>query len=556
MAWRWTSLVGMGLSAYVSRRRRLLGDLDYWRRETTRLQFKQLRGVLSAARMTEFGRSHGFAKLLKLPNAEMLAAYQAAVPMGDYEAFRAMIVRMREGGEGDVLWPGVVQNYAQTSGTTAGDKYMPVSDAMMKSNFRASLDIFSHAGRFGVSASELTTGRLLFLGGSTELSQNSHGIKTGDLSGIVAPLIRWPLSEVYSPGHQIALMSHWPSKIEAMAQATLAQDVRMISGMPSWTLKLAERVVELARQNDPSVRTLRDVWPNFTLFVHGGVKYTPFEPRIREMWSGTPTGDDVPYRLEVYPASEGFIAMQDTRGNPGLRLLSDIGIFYEFVPLEDVHDPAARTFLPHEVEKGQRYVVVMTTCAGFYRYIIGDVVEFDTRPANLDGRGGDGPARLRIVGRHKHFINAFGENIIVEHIENAVARAAAATGIVVGEFTAAPIYPGEGRRPGLELAIESADGLGGDHQAAFFAEAFDRSIKEQNVDYTTKRTDDVGMAPPSITIVPLGTFHRWMQSRGKLGGQHKCPRCANHREILDAACSFAGAEARRLGTLAAIGGAR
>lgn len=536
-----TSVIGAGLRAMIARRVELLGDRVHWRVSTAELQTAQLRSVLRRAAPTQFGRAHGFARLAGLPDAELVPAFRAAVPTADYEGYRAAITRMRDGGEPDVLWPGVVKNYAQTSGTTAGDKYMPVTEEMMKSNFRASLDIFGHAARFGVSLPRLTAGKLLFLGGSTELSQNDHGIRTGDLSGIVAPLIRWPLSEIYSPGHEIALMSHWPSKIEAMARATVAQDVRMISGMPSWTLKLVDRVVELAREQGRSVRSLRDVWPNFTLFVHGGVKYAPFEPRIREAWSGGV--EDVPYRLEVYPASEGFIAMQDERGDPGLRLLSDIGIFYEFVPLEEINDPAPRAFAAHEVEKGQRYVVVMTTCAGFYRYIIGDVVEFDSipdRPSWLGGGGGDGPCRLRIVGRHKHFINAFGENIIVEHIENAVARAAAEAGVTVGEFTAAPVYPGEGRRPGLELAVECDAGLAGAVLERFRG-AFDGTIKAQNVDYTTKRTDDVGMAPPTVTVLPSGTFHRWMQSRGKLGGQHKCPRCANHREIIDAAKKFAGA---------------
>jgi len=543
MAWRWTSLVGLGLAAYVSRRRRLLGNLDYWKRESARLQFRQLRSILTTASNTQFGSQHGFERFAHLPDAEMLAAFRAAVPIADYEAFRAPIVRMREHAEPNVLWPGLVKNYAQTSGTTAGDKFMPVSDDMMKSNFKASLDIFAHASRFGVSPPSLTSGRLLFLGGSTELSTNAHGINTGDLSGIVAPLIRWPLSKVYSPGKTIALMSHWPSKIEAMAHATLHQDIRMVSGMPSWTLTLAQRVVQLAQQANPDVRTLRDVWPNFTLFVHGGVKYTPFEPRIREVWSGSPAGDDIPFRLEVYPASEGFIAMQDTPRNPGLRLLTDVGIFYEFIPLDAINDPAPPSFLPHEVELGQRYVVVMTTCAGFYRYIIGDVVEFDSRPASPQGAAGEGPARLRIVGRHKHFINAFGENIIVEHIENAVAAAASAAGLIVGEFTAAPVYPSPSQRAGLELLIESHDLLGGPQRSITFAHAFDADLKRQNVDYTTKRTDNLGMAPPTVTVVPPGTFHQWMHSRGKLGGQHKCPRCANHRDILDGARSFAGPHA-------------
>lgn len=532
----WTSLVGVGIRAWQARRIAKLGDTAYWRRRTARLQARQLRGLLRRAGGTEFGRARGFERIANLGDAEMIAAYRQAVAVSDYEAYRAPIVRMREQGEAGVLWPGLIKHYAQTSGTTAGDKYIPVSKAMLRSNYRAALDIFAHAARFGVSLPELLAGKALFLGGSTDLTVNKHGIATGDLSGLVTPMIRWPISAIYLPGREIALMSDWPAKIEAMARRSVREDVRMINGMPSWMLVLFERVIELARAERPGVRTLRDVWPNLRLMVHGGVKYTPFDARVRQFWSGRPDGEDVPRRLELYPASEGFIAIQDTAGDPGLRLLCDIGNFYEFVPLERVHEPDAPAFTADAVEKKQKYVVCMSTCAGLWRYLIGDVVEFDTIPAGLDGRGGEGPARLRIVGRHKHFINAFGENLIVEHIENAVATAAKAAGVMVGEFTAAPVYPREeqGRvvRAGLQLAVEM-EGPTPTALAAFGA-AFDRSLKDQNVDYTTKRTAGVGMAEPTITVLPAGAFHRWMQSRGKLGGQHKCPRCANHREILEA----------------------
>jgi hypothetical protein len=198
------------------------------------------------------------------------------------------------------------------------------------------------------------------------------------------------------------------------------------------------------------------------------------------------------------------------------------------------------------VEKGQKYVVVMSTCAGLYRYVLGDVVEFDTIPdkhLSLGGGGGDGPARLRIVGRHRHFINAFGENLIVEHVENAVAEAAGVSGVMVGEFSAAPVYPSDGVRAGLELCveIESAAVVTSTTQVEAFAAAFDESLKRQNVDYTTKRTDGLGMAAPTVTALTPGAFHRWMESRGKLGGQHKCPRCANHRDIVEGVKALPGA---------------
>ncbi|MBX3404612.1 MAG: GH3 auxin-responsive promoter family protein [Phycisphaeraceae bacterium] len=553
---RWTSLVGHGLRVRVSRRVRALSDIAHWRDGTARTQLDQLRALLHAARLTRFGRERDFARLARQPRQDLLAAYRAAVPVADYYAYRAMIAEMREGGVPDVLWPGLVQDFAQTSGTTAGDKYIPVSRQMLRSNYLAALDIFAHAHRFGVSLPFVTGGRVLFLGGSTELSANRHGVRTGDLSGLVAPLIRWPISEIYSPGREIALMSHWPSKIEAMARLCVEQDIRMVNGMPSWALVLFERVLELARAAGRRADTLADVWPNLRLFVHGGVKYAPFDRRVREVWSG-PRGDDLPCRLELYPASEGFIAIQDTPHEPGLRLLTDIGNFYEFIPLEEIDaaingETGARAFTCDRVEPGQRYVVTMSTCAGLWRYVIGDVVEFDTVPDSLDGRPGwggaggrGGPARLRIVGRHRHFINAFGENLIVEHIENAVAAAAGRTGLRIGEFTAAPVYAGPDTRPGLQLAVEVEGKAVAPGVMNEFGEEFDRSLKAQNVDYTTKRTDDVGMAPPTITPLPPGAFHRWMQARGKLGGQHKCPRCANHREIIESVLAAAIYDERR-----------
>ncbi len=520
---RWTGAIGVGLAAILARRAAYLSKTQARAADARRVQLAQLRSLLRLARRTEVGRAARFDRALGRGDADMLAAYRDALPVGDYEVWRARMARMRVLAEPDVAWPGVVMDWAQTSGTTGGEKYIPVSRQMMRSNRAAALDIFAHAMRFGVSLPRLTAGKMLFLGGSTDVTVNDKGVRTGDLSGLVTGMIRWPLSQVYSPGPEVALLSHWPTKIEAMSRAVARQDIRFVSGMASWSLVLFERVLELARRGDPSVRCLRDVWPDFTLFVHGGVRYAPFDTRVREAWSGDPA-IDVPHRLEVYPASEGFIAVQDIPGDPGLRLHVDHGNFFEFIPVEEIHAAAPRAYLCDEVEKGRRYVVVMSTCAGLWRYIIGDVVEFDTVPP-------EGPPRLRIVGRHRHFINAFGENLIVEEIERAVVSAQQELGLRTGEFTAAPVYPAPARRAGLELVVEwtpsSRD------QVARFAETFDRALRSINVDYNTKRTGDLGMAVPTITPVPMGAFHRWMEQSGKLGGQHKCPRCANSREILE-----------------------
>ncbi len=522
---RWTGAIGMGMRALLSRRIARLSDDSYWARQSGRLHDETLLRLVRSAAPTAFGREHGLERLARLRGEDLRRAYRAQVPIREYADYAPYIVRMREHAEPDVCWPGIILDWAQTSGTTAGDKYMPVSRELLRHNFRSSMDIFAHSHRMGVDLRSLFAGQILFMGGSTDLETNEHGLRTGDLSGIVTPLIRWPISEVYLPGKNIALMSDWTAKIDAMARACLDADIRAVSGMASWSLVLFTRVLELAREQGRDVSTLRDVWPNLTLFIHGGVKYTPFDPRVREVWSGS--DEDVPHRLEVYPASEAFVAMQDTPGDPGLRLGVDHGVCFEFVPVEEMRRPGARALACDEVEPGQRYVVVLSTPAGLFRYVLGDVVEFDTVPPR-------GPARLRIVGRHRHFINAFGENLIVEHIESAVAEAASAAGVRIGEFTAAPVYPDPARgvRAGLELALEVD--RPDDGAIRRFASIFDESLKKQNVDYTTKRRNDLGMSPPTITTLPPGAFHAWLARRGKLGGQHKCPRCANHREIIDA----------------------
>lgn len=544
----WSAAIGAGLRALLSRRAALLADHARWQGRAGDVQRDQLRSLLSVAGDTAFGREHGFARLASLEPDAMQREFRAAAPVTEYPAYRRWLARARDGAEPGAVWPGLTMDWAQTSGTTAGDKFIPVTRAMMRSNNRSALDVFAHALNNGASLPRLFAGRLLFMGGSTDLTVNEHGMRTGDLSGIVTRLIRWPISTIYLPGADIALMSDWTKKIDAMARRCVDQDVRVVSGMASWALVLFNRMLEIAREKGRPAATLSDVWPEFGLFIHGGVKYAPFDPRVREVWSGRSSGpgSDIPLRVEVYPASEGWIATQDVAGEPGLRLNADRGIFFEFVPLEEYAEGHPTALTCDEVEPGVRYVVVLSTCAGMWRYVLGDVVEFDQCPRGSGAHAG--PPRLRIVGRHKHFINAFGENLIVENIEDGVAMAAGATGERVGEFSACPVYPDAPRavRAGLELAIEFDDpALLRDEPAArerlrAFRDAFDAALKSRCVDYGIKRKDDLGMVAPTVTPLAPGSFHCWMASRGKLGGQHKCPRCANHREIVDAVRTIAG----------------
>ena len=531
----WTAAVGAGLRVLLARRIARLSDTQRWARHAGRIQREQLRRLVTRAMGTEFGRAHGFAALADLPDADLLRAYRDAVPILQYADLRPMLERMRTGAESDINWPGVVMDWAQTSGTTAGDKYVPISRDLLRHNMRAALDIYAHAARFGMSLPDLFAGKALFLGGSSDLAVNEHGVRTGDLSGVVTRMIRWPMSAVWLPGKEIALESDWPRKIDLMAARCLDEDVRWISGMPSWSIVLFERMIELARARGRAVSCVRDIWPNLRLFVHGGVKYDPFDRRVRAMWTGDPAGPDLPNRLEVYAASEAFVAIQDTPGDPGMRLNIDHNVFYEFVPASEIGSPNPPVFTCDTVEPGERYVVVMSTCGGLWRYDIGDVVVFDTVPPA-------GPPRLRIVGRSKHYMNAFGENIIAEHVELAVADAAREVGVEVGEFTAAPIFPEPGRTAKVELIIEWPGATPEPGRSAEddtsrltrFAELVDRGMQARSNDYAAKRAGDLGMGPMELTPVPPGAFHRWLESRGKLGGQHKCPRCAMDRAHADA----------------------
>ncbi len=520
----WTRAIGVGLRALLARRIRSLSKTSVWGQQADRVQMRQLRWLLEHAAETEFGRNAQFGRLKRLPDEDMLHGFRQEVPVQSYAQLKPMLERMRQDGEPNVTWPGVVMDWAQTSGTTAGDKFVPISSEMLRHNSKAALDIYAYASMFGASIPDIFAGQVLFLGGSTSLDVNEHGVRTGDLSGVVTRLIRWPVTKVWLPGKDIALESDWPTKIDSMARRCMNEDVRWISGMPSWSIVLFEHMAKLANDSGRKVTCLHDLWPNLRLFVHGGVKYGPFERRVREMWSGDPEGDDIPMRLEVYAASEAFVASQDVRHDPGMRLNIDHQIHYEFIPLSEIESDNPPAFDCSRVERGERYVVVMSTCGGLWRYNIGDVVEFDTIPP-------DGPPRLRIVGRSRHFMNAFGENIIAEHIENAVTAAAEEISVRVGEFTAAPVYPAGETAARVELLIEWDDAS--PTMVDQFATTFDAAIKRQNNDYTAKRAGDVGMAPPIVTPVPMGAFHRWLAARGKLGGQHKCPRCANDRSIIE-----------------------
>ena len=507
------NLIGPAFSLYLKK-------VDRWLRRSSAqpaaCQQKVLRQLLDRAANTSFGQSHDFASI------RSHADFVKAVPIGDYvqqiDLFQRMVA-----GEADVSWPGKIRYFAQTSGTTAGDKRIPVTDDMAKANRRAGLAIFAYYARRGPGlASKLLAGKLLFLGGSTTMTPTDAGGWIGDLSGIATQSIHWPLTPRYEPGFELALLDDWEEKIEKISRRVHDRDLRFVTGMPSWMKILFDRVCEL--HNIPPEGGISRIWPNLQLFVHGGVNFEPYRPTFAKYFAP----DHKLGFLEVYPASEGFVAIQADANNPAMEMLVDNGLFYEFVPLEDWGTDNAPRLTIDQVETGVPYSVLLSTNAGLWAYDIGDVVTFTSLA----------PARITFAGRNKHFINAFGENIIGQQVSQAVAAAAEATGAEVEAFTASPRYAGPIHRVGAhQYVVEFAHPP---HDIDAFARRIDDTLLSINVDYSIKRKGDLGMTMVEVVDVPKGTFYEWMKQRGKLGGQHKVPVCANDRRYVDELLELAG----------------
>jgi hypothetical protein len=487
---------GALLERLASRRRR---TLEHAWRAPADVQEAALHRLVACARDTEFGRAHDFVGI------RSVADYQARVPLRRYLDFRRYWQRALQGVP-DVTWPGRPRHWVKTSGTTAGDKLIPVTTDALASHRQGGWDaLFMAVERTG--GAQLLGGAMLFLGGTSQLTPIGDGALVGDLSGLAVRRLPPGLRGRYSPGPDIAAIPDWPTRLARIAERVAGQDLRLLSGMPSWMLLVLEHV---ARR-----RSLRACWPDLRVFIHGGVEFGPYRSAF-EQWL-----DRRLEYVEVYPASEGFVAVQTERTG-GLSVMVDHGVFYEFVPLEELEAPRPRRLTVAEVELGPAYAVVLTTPAGLWSYVLGDTVRFTGRD----------PLRLLITGRIRHFVNAFGENVIVEEVERALLGACAKAGGEVVEFTVAPRYPTTTEARGghdwlVEFRVPPGDGPA-------FARALDETLITLNTDYRTKRRADVGMLPPRLIVLPPGSFHHWLQQRGKLGDQHKVPRVTNDRAVADA----------------------
>lgn len=468
------------------------------------VQQNLLRDLIKTAHRTEFGEKYGFKNLASLKD------FQEAVPIHSYEAIKPYIDKILHGQQ-NILWPTEIRWFAKSSGTTsAKSKFIPVSyEALEECHFRGGRDVLSLFCRNNPET-KVFEGKGLLIGGSHEANKFAANTFHGDLSAVMMNNMPYWSSLLSTPKPEIALLSDWEEKLELIASTTINEDVRSISGVPTWALVVIKKLLEIKGTNN-----LLDIWPNLELFIHGGVSFKPYSETFQHL---IPSGS-MNY-METYNASEGFIAIQDDASRDDLLLMMDYGIFYEFIPLDQLDNlhPNALTF--DQVQLDIPYAMVITTNAGLWRYLIGDTICFTSL----------NPVRIKIVGRTKSYINAFGEELMVHNSDYAITQACLATDAKMRDYTAGPIYIEEHKKGGHEWLIEFEKEP---NNLESFVTILDKSLQEVNSDYEAKRARDIALVAPLVYICPNDTFYKWLKQNNKLGGQHKVPRLNNNRKIVE-----------------------
>lgn len=466
-------------------------------------QREVLQDLVTHGQYTELGRKYG------LDNTFTIRQFKERVPIHDYELLKPYIERMMQGEE-NLLWNTPISWFAKSSGTTSDkSKFIPVSEESLEDcHFQASKDVLSLYYRQS-EGSDLLTGKGLIIGGSHQISQLNEDISFGDLSAVLLQNTPIWANWIRTPDLSIALMDEWETKIERLAEATITEDVTSIAGVPTWTLVLIKRILAITGKT-----TLREVWPNLELYIHGGVSFAPYRSQFQQI-----IGEGCQY-LEIYNASEGFFAAQDRLGEEGMLLFLNHGIFYEFLPMEEIGKPQPTTIGLQEVEVGKTYAPVISTNGGLWRYLLGDTIRFTSIY----------PFRVVVNGRIKQFINAFGEEVVVDNTDQAIRLACEDTGAVLTDYTAAPIYFSEQGNGAHEWLIEFSKPP---YDLQIFTEKLDASLQSINSDYEAKRYKSIALGMPSVRALPQGLFNRWLKSKGKLGGQHKVPRLSNERNYIE-----------------------
>lgn len=481
-------------------------QIEFFIKYPNEVQDELLKRLLYTARNTEFGKKHEFASI------ERYDQFRERVPIATYEQFFPHIERLMRG-EQNILWPSEVKWFSKSSGTTnARSKFVPVSpEALEDCHFKGGKDMLAlYVNNY--QQTKIFDGKGLGVGGSHQLNEFDPTSTSyyGDVSAVIMQNLPIWAEFIRTPSLETALMSKWEEKIEKMALETSRENVTNIAGVPTWTVLLIQRIVEITGK-----KNILEVWPNLEVFFHGAVAFGPY----RNLFNNLIPGNQMHY-WETYNASEGFFGIQDQANSEELLLMLDYGIYYEFIPMNDVDQLQTKAIRLSEVEIGKNYAMIISTNSGLWRYNIGDTIKFTSLS----------PYRIKISGRTKHFINAFGEELIVENAEAAIIKACEATGAVITNFTAAPVYLEEGKKGGHEWIIEfrtkPAD-LGE------FTHILDSALRTINSDYDAKRAHNLALIAPVIHSVSEGTFYNWMKKRGKLGGQNKVPRLSNSREYVD-----------------------
>ncbi|MFH6934095.1 GH3 auxin-responsive promoter family protein [Flavobacterium sp. FlaQc-30] len=470
-----------------------------WANKPIETQNEIFKSLISDAKETVFGKDHHFKKIKTVDD------FQKNVPVRDYEDLKLYIDRVKEGEE-NILWKGKPIYFAKTSGTTSGAKYIPLTKESMPSHIKASRNAILHY-IYETGNADFVDGKMIFLQGSPILVEK-YGIKFGRLSGIGAHFVPKYLQKNRMPSWETNCIEDWDTKVNAIVEETINQDMTIISGIPSWVQMYFERLEEKS-----GGKKIGELFKNFNLFIYGGVNYEPYRAKFENM-----IGRKVD-SIELFPASEGFFAYQDSQKQKGMLLLLNSGIFYEFIKADEFFTEKPKSYTIGEVEMGINYALIVSTNAGLWRYNIGDTVQFTSLF----------PHRVIVSGRIKHYISAFGEHVIANEVENAMKEATAGTNIVINEFTVAPqITPSSGL-PYHEWFIEFENEP---DNMETFAEAIDDSMRKQNIYYDDLITGNV-LQKVVITKVSKNGFQEYMKSQGKLGGQNKIPRLSNDRKIAD-----------------------
>jgi hypothetical protein len=470
------------------------------------LQHHSLNELIFLGRNTEWGKKYGYSEI------ENYEQFKAKVPISTYEEIFPYIDRMMHG-EQNVLWSSHISWFSKSSGTTnARSKFIPVSkESLENCHMMGGKDMITLLIN-NKPETRIFEGKGLSIGGSLSNNPLNSSLLLGDVSAVVMKNLPIWAQIIRTPSLDVALMDDWDQKIEKMAIETSKENVTSILGVPTWTLVLIEKILEITGK-----KSILEVWPNFEFLVHGAVAFGPY----REMFQQLVFPSSEVRFLEIYNASEGFFAIQDDLSLPDeMLLMLDYGIFYEFIPLGFTGEEEDQVVSLDQVMIGINYAVLITTNSGLWRYKIGDTVKFTSIL----------PYRIKISGRTKHFINAFGEELIIENAEKAIAVACMQTNSEIKDYTAAPAYMGGGKKGSHEWVVEFSKAP---KDLRIFVEVLDRTLREVNSDYDAKRSYDLVLESPQVMVAPKGTFYAWMRARGKLGGQHKVPRLSNNREFID-----------------------